>query len=226
MTYTKQRRTFGRALEYTKSGFGAGGDGHERLGTVSFMKKTEHSSFYEASLGNAQVIIQIRPNEKGWVDVFVQCESRVLSLKIVKLGDDEFANLHKMMKMDPLHTYAISESFKEDATTMHKLEKGKRVVFSDAATAHDIDLAVRLTQGVVAFLLDHNYIDNESLVVTGSTSDDINQKLEYYNYQRREFYEFMVNEAKTIATGGTSSFGTVHMLTLRGKNDSVTDVHI
>jgi hypothetical protein len=106
-----------------------------------------------------------------------------------------------MMEMDPLHMYSISDSFKEDATTMHSSEKGKRVVFSDAATARDKDRALRLTQGVVAFLLDHDYIDNESLVITGSTRDDINQYLEHHNYQHREFFQFMVNDAKTIATG-------------------------
>jgi hypothetical protein len=77
---------FGRALDYTKSGFGTGGDGDARLGELSLYKKTKHSSFYEASLGTASVVIQIRPNEKGWVDVFVDHEPNMLSLKNRRVG--------------------------------------------------------------------------------------------------------------------------------------------
>jgi hypothetical protein len=203
---------FGRAMEYT--GFGAVGSGDEtpdaRLSDIRFREKTANTTWYDASLGGVAVIIGVRPNAAGWTGVnvkYIDKNETELNLTIVPIGDDETSEVLRLrgLRPIPLPNASLRGSFAEDLGELHKKAKNTRVVFADFIDSDDLDIQVRLAQGVVAFLIEEEKIDDGSLVVTSlPVLDDSYDTLRRHNFTDLGF-SMMVNTAKDVAGAGASN---------------------
>lgn len=203
---------FGRAMEYT--GFGAVGSGDEipdaRLQDIRPKGSTENTTWYDATFGGVGVIIGVRPNTAGWTGVavsYLDANKPELRLTIVPIGDDETSEVLRLQELRPipLPHASVQDSFDEDLVELHKQAKNTRVVFAELKRAGDLDIQVRLAQGVVAFLIEEEKIDDDSLVVTSlPVLDDSYDTLRRHNFTDLGF-SMMVNTAKDVAGAGASN---------------------